>query len=79
MGATKKALAAEKAARAEPPKYTGTWHLVATRESHTVESEGIRSFELVDGVWFTSNDSGVSAIAIANWDAVSIFKDDPDE
>jgi hypothetical protein len=74
--ATKKALDAEKAAASgakEAKPYTGTWELVAQKTDGQVSLQGIRSFELVEGIWFLAHDDGlITAVPISNWDFVQI-------
>ncbi len=85
MGKHKHKLAAEAAevtgspVASGPPPYTGTWTLTARKTDAVIDLHDIKSFELVNGIWFISNDEGVTAIAIANWDYIQLTKDEVDE
>jgi hypothetical protein len=79
--ATKKALEAEKKAldalkasgAGEAKPYTGTWVLDAKKTDSSISLQGIRSFELVEGIWFMYHDDGlITAVPISNWDFVQI-------
>ena len=77
--ATKKALDAEKASGAKeaPKPYSGTWELTANKPDSSISLEGIRSFELVDGIWFMYHDDGlITAVPIAKWDFIQLEQDD---
>jgi hypothetical protein len=75
--ATKKALEAEASGAGGPQPYTGTWHVVATTRDGTVGFDDIRTFEMIDGVWYLSREDRVIAVPIANYEAVEIIKDTP--
>ena len=75
---TAKALDAEKASGAEGPQpYRGKWTLDAKKVNSGIRLQDIRSFELVEGIWFMYHDDGlVTAVPISNWDYVQLEKDE---
>ncbi len=68
---------------APPPAYDGDWTLIAERTHgygtpNETTVDGIKSFNLVDGTWFVSGPTFVTAIPLDRWDQITLTKNDTD-